>query len=279
MIALNDVTAAEETALEYSRHPDADAFEISSTLRQLVEVWQLTDEEPPGSTVLPVLRAAKLRREGGRATFSGKDGVNRELQAVKEAQTKLLEKNFGDFKTVTLKWYELGLQRARSVARIERLNGRGFGTGWLVKRGDFFLGDRADDLLIVTNAHVVNADGAGDALMPDQAAANFQSLGVSPLAFKQVVWSSPPNELDATFLEIDGAPSHLDLDGALDRRAIAAGATVSIDSDCHRAEMLGRQMQFGIITARRGWVEPRHVLNTRSLADLRAHVAAKRGTR
>ena len=56
---------------------------------------------------------------------------------------------------------------------------------------------------------------------------------------------------------------HLDLDGALARRAIAAGATVAIDSDCHRAEMLGRQMQFGIMTARRGWVEARHVVNTR----------------
>ncbi len=82
-----------------------------------------------------------------------------------------------------------------------------------------------------------------------------------------------------TVLEIDGAPSHLDLDGALARRAIAAGATVSIDSDCHRAEMLGRQMELGIVTARRGWVEPRHVLNTRSLADVRSTIAAKRAAR
>ena len=79
-----------------------------------------------------------------------------------------------------------------------------------------------------------------------------------------------------TVVEIDGAPSHLDLDGALSRRAIAAGATVAIDSDCHRAEMLGRQMDLGIFTARRGWVQPRHVLNTRSLADVRSLIAAKR---
>jgi DNA polymerase (family 10) len=82
-----------------------------------------------------------------------------------------------------------------------------------------------------------------------------------------------------TALEIDGAPSHLDLDGALARRAIAAGATVSVNSDCHRAEMLALQMHFGIVTARRGWVEPRHVLNTRSLGDVRAVIAAKRGAR
>jgi DNA polymerase (family X) len=79
-----------------------------------------------------------------------------------------------------------------------------------------------------------------------------------------------------TLLEIDGAPAHLDMDGALSRRAIAAGATVAVDSDCHRADMLARQMHLGVITARRGWVEARHVLNTRPLADVRAFIAQKR---
>jgi DNA polymerase (family X) len=82
-----------------------------------------------------------------------------------------------------------------------------------------------------------------------------------------------------TVLEIDGAPSHLDLTGALARRAIASGVTVSIDSDCHRSEMLRRQMDLGILIARRGWVEPRHVLNTRSLAEVRSAIAAKRAAR
>jgi DNA polymerase (family 10) len=82
-----------------------------------------------------------------------------------------------------------------------------------------------------------------------------------------------------TAVEIDGAPSHLDLDGALSRRAIAAGATVVIDGDSHRAETLGLQMHLGVITARRGWVEPRHVLNTRPIDDVRAFVTAKRGAR
>jgi DNA polymerase (family X) len=82
-----------------------------------------------------------------------------------------------------------------------------------------------------------------------------------------------------TVLEIDGAPSHLDLSGTLARRAVAAGVSVSIDSDCHRVELLQRQMDLGIATARRGWVEPRHVFNTRSLADVRSAIAAKRGSR
>jgi DNA polymerase (family 10) len=80
-----------------------------------------------------------------------------------------------------------------------------------------------------------------------------------------------------TALEIDGAPGHLDMDGLVARQAIAAGVTIVIDSDCHRAEALGRQMRFGVGTARRGWVEPRHVLNTRDVDQVRAFVAAKRG--
>lgn len=79
-----------------------------------------------------------------------------------------------------------------------------------------------------------------------------------------------------TVVEVDGSPSHLDLDGALARRAVAAGATLAVDSDCHRADQLARQMHLGIVTARRGWVEPRHVLNTRPLGEVRARIATKR---
>ena len=81
-----------------------------------------------------------------------------------------------------------------------------------------------------------------------------------------------------TLVEIDGAPAHLDLNGALARRAVAAGATLSIDSDCHVAERLGRQMRFGVMLARRGWIETRHVLNTRSVTDVLTYVASKRRT-
>ena len=82
-----------------------------------------------------------------------------------------------------------------------------------------------------------------------------------------------------TVVEIDGSPAHLDLDGDLARRAIATGAMVAIDSDCHRAEMLDRQMELGIVMARRGWVEARHVLNARPLDEVRAFIAAKRASR
>ena len=82
-----------------------------------------------------------------------------------------------------------------------------------------------------------------------------------------------------TALEIDGAPAHLDLDGPHARDAAGHGVTLTIDSDCHRARWLDRQMDFGVGTARRGWVEPRQVLNTRTLADVRAFISRKRNRR
>jgi DNA polymerase (family 10) len=79
-----------------------------------------------------------------------------------------------------------------------------------------------------------------------------------------------------TILEIDGAPGHLDMDGAMARRALAAGVTVSVDGDCHRATLLGRHMDFAVATARRGWVTAARVVNTLPLEGLRSRLARKR---
>lgn len=82
-----------------------------------------------------------------------------------------------------------------------------------------------------------------------------------------------------TLLEVDGAPGHLDLDGALVRQAIAAGVLLAVDSDCHRAAWLARQMRFGVATARRGWATPDAVLNTRSWPDVEARLQRTRARR
>ncbi len=79
-----------------------------------------------------------------------------------------------------------------------------------------------------------------------------------------------------TIVEIDGAPAHLDMNGDLARRAIAAGVRVSIDSDSHRSDALGRQMGLGVTMARRGWVEARHVVNTRPADEVLRLLRAKR---
>jgi DNA polymerase (family 10) len=79
-----------------------------------------------------------------------------------------------------------------------------------------------------------------------------------------------------TALEIDGSPSHMDLDDRRARTAAAAGVTLVVDSDCHRTTALGRQMRFGVGIARRAGLRKDSVLNTRTVAQIRAFVSDKR---
>lgn len=77
------------------------------------------------------------------------------------------------------------------------------------------------------------------------------------------------------FLEIDGPADRLDLPDELVREAVRRGVKLVIDSDAHATEEL-HNLRGGIDVARRGWVEPAHVLNTRAYADF-AREARVRG--
>jgi len=77
-----------------------------------------------------------------------------------------------------------------------------------------------------------------------------------------------------TALEINGSDHRLDLSDERARRAAAAGCVLSIDSDAHRVEELDF-VRWGVAQARRGWIGPTLVLNTRSRAELLEWVGAK----
>jgi DNA polymerase (family 10) len=53
------------------------------------------------------------------------------------------------------------------------------------------------------------------------------------------------------------------------RRALELGVKIAINSDAHHPGGLD-SLAYGLATARRGWATARDVLNTRSLAELRA---------
>jgi DNA polymerase (family 10) len=62
-------------------------------------------------------------------------------------------------------------------------------------------------------------------------------------------------------LEVNGSPSRLDLNDVMARAAYEAGALLAIDSDAHSAAQL-EQTRYGVLQARRGWIEARSVVNT-----------------
>lgn len=71
-----------------------------------------------------------------------------------------------------------------------------------------------------------------------------------------------------TLLEINGFPGRLDLSDINCRKAREHGVRFALGSDAHSADNL-RFMEFGIATARRGWLEAKDVVNTLSARNLR----------
>ncbi len=74
-------------------------------------------------------------------------------------------------------------------------------------------------------------------------------------------------ELDVA-VEVNANPNRLDLNDAHVRRAKELGVKVVISTDAHSPSGLDN-MRYGVDQARRGWLEARDVLNTRSVEDLR----------
>ena len=70
-----------------------------------------------------------------------------------------------------------------------------------------------------------------------------------------------------TALEINGSPHRLDLSVERARLAVSLGCVVAVDSDAHRTSEFD-YLRWGITQARRAWIEPANVVNTRSRADL-----------
>jgi DNA polymerase (family 10) len=71
-----------------------------------------------------------------------------------------------------------------------------------------------------------------------------------------------------TFLEINANPRRRDLNDVYARAAAEAGVTMVIDSDAHGVDTLRGNMRYGVATARRAWLTPTQVANTRHWKEL-----------
>lgn len=70
------------------------------------------------------------------------------------------------------------------------------------------------------------------------------------------------------FLELNGNPNRLDLNDVYCKMAKEMGVTISVSTDAHSTSGFDN-MRFGIGQARRGWLEKRDVINTRTLKQLK----------
>ena len=76
-------------------------------------------------------------------------------------------------------------------------------------------------------------------------------------------------------VELNAYPARLDLSDLHCRQARQKGVLVAISSDSHHRDML-ESLRYGVHTARRGWLGPSAVLNTRSLGELQAYLSQRR---
>ncbi len=77
------------------------------------------------------------------------------------------------------------------------------------------------------------------------------------------------------YLEVNAQPDRLDLTDAHCRLAKQLGLKLAISTDAHATTDLDF-LRFGVDQARRGWLEPEDVLNTRRLGELRALLRRRR---
>jgi DNA polymerase (family X) len=71
-----------------------------------------------------------------------------------------------------------------------------------------------------------------------------------------------------TFLEINAQPDRLDLRDAHARLAGEAGVKIVISSDSHEVAALSN-LEFGVAQARRAWLSPEQIVNTRPWRDVK----------
>lgn len=76
-------------------------------------------------------------------------------------------------------------------------------------------------------------------------------------------------------IELNADPKRLDIDWRYLDRARELGVTIEIGPDAHSRAGL-QWTDLGVMMARKGWIEPRHVLNARSAGDVIAFARARR---
>ena len=150
--------------------------------------------------------------------------------------------------------------------------------------------DYEDDLLasfdvVVASVHVARRQSRADLTRRTLNAIRSPHVDVIAHPSGRMILDRPDLDLDwdqvyaeaartGTVLEMNGSPHRLDLSAERARRAVEVGCLLSIDSDAHKIAELD-YLAWGITQARRAWVEPPQVLNTRSRDEVLAWFAAK----
>ena len=204
-LALGDYEKAIGAVREYLHQPGVDAFQVQSTRRQLMELWELNESASPGREILPMMMAGFLERGGG------------------YEKVVLLPEKYEDYANVlevtqylSIRYLLNALSSARAVARIGPDRHTVWGTGFLINPE--WLGCTGESrYFFLTCAHICSSCEETRKFLPFIAAPETYRVHFSdftgtanrgvPVRVLREIWTSPPSVLDATLLEIDAPPA------------------------------------------------------------------------
>ena len=204
-LGLDDWENAERYLQQCLAAPATREFHVASLLRQFTEIWDMEAEGERGKAVIGTLRARRLELSGGRLDVT--PGDLRRLREEPKPDDGRLEALLGPRGPETYAWWKTGLDRAGCVAIIKDRMTNAVGTGFLVRAAD--VGLPGEEILLLTNFHVVNKYGAGRGLKPDEAVVVFEAQGDNrQYEVESIVWSSPIARHDASLLRLEGGLNH-----------------------------------------------------------------------
>ena len=182
---------------------------MGSTLRQFTEVWDLETINDRGRDIVAILQARLLELPGGELRLAPE-----QLQSLRgySPSKSCLESILGKGGPITYQSMQVGLERALSVASIRQFPaklGRRVGTGFLVRAGDLGLSPEGE-LLVMTNWHVINDEGAYPGIQPDAAEVVFEAGDPNRVyRVAEIAWSSPVTRHDASLLRLESPVANI----------------------------------------------------------------------
>ena len=198
-LALDQLDAVEANLRLYVTDPETTAFAVAGTVRQFTELWRMEARSAREWGLVQILRAAALERKLGHVTLMP-DQVRHVLAFTPpDAQ---LQAVLGTDGPKSFRWMQSIMDRSYSVGVICQGTVARIGTGFIVRGGDFN-NAWGDEPMVLTNAHVVSNEPKDRGIPPDEAKITFESVVPNKtFTFREIVWSSGKDELDATLLRL-----------------------------------------------------------------------------
>jgi tetratricopeptide (TPR) repeat protein len=237
-LGLGDWDVVERHLKAYVAAPGVKAFHVASTLRQFTQVWDVAARDERGRRLVDILRARLLELPGG-AVELGPAELQRLRQEPRPSRAEL-EAILGTNGPQTYAWWREGLKRASAVGAVRQRLGTRVGTAFLVRAGD--LGrSPGDELLALTNFHVVNEHGASPGIRPEDAEVVFEAIDPNrAYAVAGILKSSPPDLHDASLLRLKTPVTGID--------PLPLAANIPVLEDTARVYVIGhpggRELQF-----------------------------------